>query len=76
MAVKAFPRGLEDFAIFVCVTTGEGEVTLKAAQAKLEHNALAGIHLGHIGNLFPFDFKVLVEDAARQSVGDVVFIID
>src|SRR5579864_6740225 len=76
MAVKALPGGLKEFAIFVGITRGEGYITFKAFQAKLEHDAFAGIHLGHIGDVAPFDFKVLVEDAARQSVGDVVFIVN
>jgi hypothetical protein len=76
MTVKALPCGLKKFAIFFGIAGGKGNITFKAAQAKLEHDALTGIHLGHIRDLVPFDFQVLVEDAAWQSAGDVAFVIN
>src|SRR5579864_8812559 len=76
MAVKALPCGLKEFAVFVGIARGEGDITFKAFQSQLKHNALAGIHLRHIGDVVPFDFKVFIENATWQSIGDVVFVIN
>src|SRR5579864_2284564 len=76
MAVKALPCGLKEFAVFVGIARGEGDITFKAFQSQLKHNAFAGVHLGHVGDVVPFDFKILVEDAAWQAVGYVVFVIN
>src|SRR6476661_1884703 len=76
MAVKALPCGLKEFAIFFCIAGGEGNVTFKAFQAELEHYALAGIHLGHIGNALPFHFKISVEERSGKAVDNVVFVVD
>ena len=76
MAVKALPGGLKEFAIFVGIARGESDITFKAFQSQLEYDAFAGIHLRQIGDVVPFDFKVFVENAARQSVGDIVFVVN
>src|SRR3954453_23340211 len=76
MAVKALPGGLQGLAIIVRVAGGKGDVTFQTAQAKLEHNAYARIHLGHIGNALPFDFKIFIKNGGGQAVDDVVFVIN